>query len=49
MSSDGPPPGASVLDFYYESLKKCESEKALTRKNTLADVVADVLTIGLPQ
>ena len=22
LSSDGPPPGASVLDLYYESLKK---------------------------
>ncbi len=48
LSSDGPPPGASVLDLYYESLKKCESEKALSRKNTLADIVADVMTMGQP-
>jgi hypothetical protein len=49
LSSDGPPPGASVLDLYYESLKKSESEKArlLSRKNTLADIVADVMTMGL--
>lgn len=32
LLSDGPPPGASVLDLYYESLKRVESEKA-TRKN----------------
>ena len=48
LSSDGPPPGASVLDLYYESLKKSESEKALSRKNALADIVADVMTMGQP-
>jgi hypothetical protein len=48
LSSDGPPPGASVLDLYYENLKKCEHEKAISRKNTLADIVADVMTMGQP-
>jgi hypothetical protein len=28
LLADGPAPGASVIDVYYESLKKTESEKA---------------------
>ena len=43
MLTDGPPPGSSILDLYYESLKEIEDKKAQQPKSTLADAVAQIM------